>query len=718
MSIGAVLNNAFSALQLNQEALRVTSNNVANVNTPGYARRVVEQEASTIQGISNGVAISQIKRIVDQFFVREALTARSTGAQYAAQLSIHDRLQSIFGTPDQNSSLPGQIDRAMASLADLSFDVTSAVQRTNAISDLNLMAGSFASLADQVQDIRTDIDREISFNITTLNSLFEEVHSLNSSIERQLVMGGSASALQDQRDIVVEKIASIMDVKTLLQPNGSLHLSTQDGFSLVGALRVELNYTAQNAMSTSSVPQPIVATTVNPSTGAALPQILSLDSHITGGALRGLLNMRDGTLPELASEIGQLAGAVADRLNAVHNNNSAVPAPSVLVGRNTGLVAADSHNFTGQMTLAVSAADGTLASQIAFDFTAGTYAVDGGPSIAIGGGTIGDVVAAMNAGLGANGSASLTGGVLTVQAAAGGDGISFLQDSANPSARAGRGFSHYFGLNDLIEAQRPSTFETGVSGTDAHGFTPGQTIDFVVRHPDGREAIQYSYTVAGASFDDIITGLNNPVTGLGSFMSFSLGANGEISATPQSGYSGFQLHTVLDSTARSGSGVAFTEMFGLGTRYQMEQAQGMAVASRISANPDQLALAKLDLSVGTPGSLVLTVGDNRGALDLDLVRSTAMNFAPSGHLGAASASVEEYAALILADMGTQAAQIDALNIDSRALSDEVELRKQEVQGVSMDEELANMMVFQQSYNAAARMITAARELYDTLLSMA
>jgi len=716
MSIGAVLNNAFSALQLNQEALRVTSNNVANVNTPGYARRVVDQEASTVQGISNGVAISQIRRIVDGFFVRESISARSASAQYKAQSSIHDQLQSIFGTPDQNTSLSGQIDRALVSLGSLSNDVTSAVQRSSSISELELMTGSFSSLADRVQEIRTDVDRKISSNITTLNSLFEQVDSLNSTIQRELVLGGNAAALQDQRDTIVSKIADIIDIKTQHQPNGALYLSTQDGFSLVGALRVQLSYSSQNAMSTDTVTQPMVATTINPATGAAIPPTLSLDSHITGGELRGLLNMRDGTLPELASEIGQLAGAVADRLNAVHNDNAAVPSPAVLVGRNTGLVAADSHNFTGQTTLAVTAPDGTLVSQIAIDFSAGTYAVDGGAPVAIGGTTVGDVVAAINAGLGANGSASLTGGVLTMQAA-GGNGVSFLQDSANPSSRAGRGFSHFFGLNDLIQAQRPSTFETGVSGTDAHGFTPGQTIDFVIRNPDGREAIQYTYTVAGASFDDIVADLNNPVTGLGSFMSFSLDANGKLTATPQSGFDGFQLHVASDGTARAGSGVTFTEMFGLGTRYQMEQARNMAVVNRISSNPDQLALAKLDLSVGTPGALVLSAGDNRGALNLDQARSMTVNFGASGHLGAASASVEDYSALILADMGTQAAQIDSLSTDSLARSDEVESRKQETQGVNMDEELANMMVFQQSYNASARMITTARDLYDTLLRM-
>ncbi len=717
MTISSVLNNAFTALQLNQEGLRVTSNNVANVNTPNYARRAVEQQPATIQGLPAGVEIAQIRRIVDSFFIRESLNASSSASQFETEARFHDQLQSLFGSPDQNSSLSGQIDRVTNSLAQLSLDVTSAARRADALSSLKLLTGGFSDLADQIQSIRTDIDREIAFQVNTLNSLFERVYELNGKIARELVLGDTPAALQDQRDALVAQIAELIDVTTNEQPNGELYISTKDGFSLVSAMVVRLDYISQNVMSTDTVPQFIQASSINPQTNQTVGTPLALDSHIASGKVRGLLNMRDDVLPSLASEVGQLAAGVADRLNAAHNDNAAVPAPNSLVGRNTGLVATDSANFTGKTTLAVTSSNGTLVTRIDFDFTAGTYSVDGGAAVAIGGGTIGDIVAAMNTALGANGSASFAGGVLSVQAANGSDGVAFLQDSTDPSSRAGRGFSHFFGLNDLITARRPSTFETGISGTDAHGFTPGQTIDFVVRHPDGREAVQFTYTVAGATFDDILADLNNPVTGLGAFMSFTLDANGKITATPQPDFSGFQLMVVSDSTSRSGSGVAFTELFGLGTRYQMEQARDMAVAARITANPDLLALAKLDLSTGTPGALVLSPGDNRGAMGLEIVGSTSLTFDPAGKLGAATATLNEYAALILADMGTQAAHVESRRDDSLALREEVDQRKQAVQGVNMDEELANMMVYQQSYNAAARMVTTVRELFDTLLSM-
>ncbi len=68
-------------------------------------------------------------------------------------------------------------------------------------------------------------------------------------------------------------------------------------------------------------------------------------------------------------------------------------------------------------------------------------------------------------------------------------------------------------------------------------------------------------------------------------------------------------------------------------------------------------------------------------------------------------------------MGARADQMDSLKAESMALQQEVELRKEEVQGVNMDEELANMMIYQQAYNASARMMTTARELYDALLSI-
>jgi len=714
MTVGGVLSNALSALSVNQEALRVTSNNIANVNTENYARKVADQQAAVLVGQSVGVEIAEIRRIVDSFFVREALNVNSAQSQFQAEANYHDQLQALFGSPDGDLSLSSRINTTLSALGDLALDVTSVVRRADAVSDLQQMTDSFDYLSDQIQNIRTDVDRRIAGNIGTLNALFEQVHKLNTEIEREILLGGSAAALQDQRDAAISEISNFMDVETSLQSSGAMYVSTTDGFTLVGLMHAKFEYPLQNAFAADTIPASITSTLINPQTGESLPTVSEVDSHIASGELRGLLNMRDLTLPSLAEEVGRLAGVVADELNAIHNDNIAVPAPNSLTGRNTGLLAGDSHNFTGQTTMAVTAADGTLVSRIDIDFDAGTLSVDGGAPVALGT-TVGSLTTALNTALGANGSATFVNGVLTVQATGATDGVGFLQDSANPSSRAGRGFSHFFGLNDLVTASRPSHFETGVSGTDAHGFTPGQTIDFVLRNADGDVAGQVTYTVAGANFNDILTGLNDPTTGLGSFMTFTLGANGEITSTPVAGFESYNLFIDNDATTRAGTGVSLTEMFGIGHRYLMEQANDMGLVDRITNNNMELSLAKLDLQGAVAGDLVVSESDNRGALDMQALENKTINVKAAGFLGATATTLTEYGAMLIADISTRADHVDSLVEDSTALLEEVVLRKESVQGVNMDEELANMMVYQQSYNAAARLITTARELFDALL---
>ena len=714
MTVGGILSNALSALYVNQEALRVTSNNIANVNTENYARKVADQQAAVLVGQSVGVEISQIRRIVDSFFVREALNVTSAQSQFQAEANYHDQLQALFGSPDGDLSLSSRINKTLSALGDLALDVTSVVRRADAISDLQRMTDSFDYLSDQIQNIRTDVDRRIAGNIGTLNALFEQVYKLNTEIEREVLLGGSAAALQDQRDAAISEISKFIDVETSLQSTGAMYVSTTDGFTLVGFMHARFEYPLQNVFAADTIPSSITSTLINPQTGESLPTISDVDEHIASGELRGLLNMRDLTLPALAEEVGRLGGVVADQLNAIHNNNVAVPAPNALIGRNTGLLGADAHNFTGQTTMAVTAADGTLVSRIDIDFDSGTLSVDGGAPAALGT-TVASLTAALNTALGGNGSATFTNGVMSVQAATGTDGIGFLDDEANPSSRSGRGFSHFFGLNDLVTAARPSHFQTGISGTDAHGFTPGQAIDFVLRHPNGDVAGQVTYTVAGTDFNDILADLNNPTTGLGSFMTFTLGSNGEITSTPVGGFGGYDLFIENDATTRGGTGVALTEMFGIGQRYLMEQANDMRLVDRITSNNLELSLAKLDLQGSVAGDLVVSASDNRGALDLQALENQTVSVQAAGFLGATATTLTEYGAMLIADISTRAAQVDSLVKDSTALLEEVVLRKESVQGVNMDEELAKMMVYQQSYNAAARLITTARELFDSLL---
>lgn len=717
MALGSVLSNALTALQTSQTALGVTSNNIANVNTPGFQRRVVHQEALHTNGTAGGVGVAEVRRIAATFLTREGLSATSSTAQYEAEFRFHDRLQVLFGNPDQNVSLPGRINAVFSAISDLTVDPSSDVRRSALLNQLEDFGSSVSRLAQNIQESRFDADQEIEGAVNAINNALETVFLLNPQISQSSISGQDVSGLQDQRDAALDELAKYIDFRTDLQPDGRTFVSTIDGVPLINDRLFQLQYEAAGLVTASTVFATITAHPVDPATGMITPQGTAIAPHINSGELRGLLNVRDQILPDLASEIGEFSASVADELNRVSNNSSAVPAPSTLVGSNTGLLATDAHNFSGRTTLAVTDTTGNLVSRIDIDFDANTLSVDGGGPVAFGGtGSVSDLISAVDSALGANGSAAFSNGVLSVNGTPG-NGISFLEDSAAPSSRGGRSFSHFFGLNDVLRANSPTHFDTGLASTDSHGFGAGETVNILLRGPNGETAIDYTLTIAPGTVGSMLTQLNAAGTGMGGFVSFTLDANGKIEATPTAAFPGYGVQIVSDSTQRGTTGLSFGEVFGIGEEPQAEQARDLALVSTLAGNPAALAIAQLDITPATvAGDFVLSVGDNRGALVMEGLQDIPVSFGAAGGLAARNTTLENYATTILTEASTEAARAEAQRDASDRLKIELDERIASVEGVNLDEELANLILYQQSYNAAARMITAADELFDALLN--
>ncbi len=713
MTINAILNTALSALQTSQAALRTTSSNITNVNTEGYQRRVVQQQAAVVGGQLAGVEISEVRRMAATFFARESLDVTSLAAKADAQAQLHDRIQTLLGDPNGNTSTASQITSLMSAFGQAAIDPSSIVRRNAVLSSLGQLATSYTQTASQLQALRADAETQITGVIGKVNALIERIDGLNPQIAHEVLAGNNATGLMDQRDAAIRELASYIDIRVQDQPDGRAFVSTPSGLSLVSDLRVRLDYVGPPVVASGTVFPSIMAQRVNPRNGQDIGQPIAFEQHLQAGELAGLLDMRNNTLPKLAEELGMLAGALGDQINAVHNDATAVPAPGSMTGRNTGLLAADALNFTGQTTLAITANDSTLVRRVDIDFDAGTYSVDGGGAVAFGG-TIGALVTALNTGLTGVGSVSFTNGVITVSAT-GTDGVAFLQDETNPSARGGRGFAHFFGLNDLVEARRSFVTDTGFTGTEAHGFTAGQIVDFSLRGPRGDVALSTTLTVAGATIDDLVAQMNTQFAG---FASFNLDSAGHLVMTTASGYEGYRLEVGADDTTRGGTGISFSKLFGLGTQAVADQAADYAIRGAMLSTPALLGFAKLSLTPTTlPGAIVLGIGDSRGATALQDVETTAVNFRAAGFLGAMGSTIGEYASTFLADAGQRAALAEGQASDLTALKTEVFERRGSIEGVNLDEELANLMQYQQAYNASARIFRVAQDLYDALLNI-
>jgi len=711
MSINGILNSGLSALLANQAALRTTSSNIANVNTPDYVRRSVQFQTQTAGGVLAGVDMTSVRRSVDQFLSAERWSAASEAGESDASARFLDQLQKSLGGVSDRRDPSSRLGAISEGLAQLSVDPTSIAGRAQFIQKLKDFAQGVSDLANGVQALRAKADAEIGDTVTRVNGLVDRIAALNDPIQRATLQGDQGSALIDERDAAVRELATLLDIRVEQGSSGRINVSTPSGFTLVSQSAAQASHIALSSVSAETVFSGLTIVRRNPETGAQIGPAEPFERHITGGSLRGLLDLRDVTLPNIAAEIGALAAGTAEAYNAAHNASSAWPAPSSLTGRDTGLLAADSLGFTGKSTFAVVDAQGKLVKSVAVDFTAGTLSVNGGAATAFGP-TIGGFTSALNTALGGDGTASFNNGVFSLTAS-GGNGIAVQQDAANPSDRAGRGLAHAFGLSDLFVSTVPTSFATGLNATDAHGFTPGSQVDFSMRSSTGEITRNFTYTVSGSTIGDVVTGLNASAAGAGTF---ALDAKGAINFTPTGG-SANRLELKADGTLRGGTALSLTKMFGLGQAYQMSQGTGLAVRASVASNPASLALGQMDLtSASAIGDVVLASADNKGVLALQAVGAN-VTFPPAGFANSRVASLSDYASSLVATIGQRAAAAADTASDSISLKSEVEARAVSHEGVNLDEELAAMMVFQQAYNAGARLITTAQRLYDELLNL-
>ena len=704
MTLSNILQTAYTGIAASQTALRSVSNNISNVNTAGYSREQVMFEAHSYGGNVSGVKIGQIRRVTDQFLEKAVYTAGADVGRYSIMQQFHDRLQAFIGSSDSKTGLSASLGKIFTTLSTLSANTSDSVRRQGAIDSLDRFAGEVEALAAQVQTLRADTSNQIMETVGTVNDLLARIHELNPRIVALKVTNSNASALEEQRAQALEQLSQLMDIRTVDAGNGAVHVVTSSGTTLLDHSLYQLDYPSPGTVVPETNFSQIRLMAVHVGTGVKTDTGKVMDGDLASGKLKGLLDMRDKELPAVAASLGELARAFMEELNAVHNAHSAVPAPATLSGKQTGMLGTDRHGFTGSSTFAVVDQAGRVVASTVVDFDA------------LAGGSINDVIAAINAGLGGAGTASFANGKLQISATGAGNGVVVADDAASPSNRAGKGFSHFFGLNDLISSKYNTNFATGVAGTDSHGFAPGGSVHMEIRDTSNRIIASYTLPMTGGSFNDMLANLNSPA-GLGNYMTFSLDARGQLVSTPKPGYSSAQIHVVSDTTSRGDTGVSFNSFFGLDRSSQAKIATSMSVRPDIASNPFNMALARYDGTAGV-GDLAIGIGDQHGANALFDISNGKFSFGRAGDIAEVSASLSEYLGLLMGDAAMKAQRSDSGTADAAALFTTVVQRRDDHSGVNLDEELSNMVVFQNSYNAAARLMTTAKEMYDTLLSVA
>jgi flagellar hook-associated protein 1 FlgK len=711
VSLNGITASAISALQTNQAALNVVSNNVSNLNTPGYARRVVNESTLSAGGQLTGVDIASVQRVTNQFLQQEQLAAGGSASQYDTMANLFSQLNGLLGGPGDNQSLATQLTNVTSAFATASQAPTSSASQTGVMNALNGLASTFSNVSSTITSLQNQVDQQVVNSVGSTNTLIQQIYQLNSQIKTANASGDQASALLDQRDTALTNLAQVMGIQTTTNSDGSVNVSTTDGVNLVSNTYAQLSYTggAQNGSYGN-----ITIQDVNPGNGNLLGTPQALDPHLSGGSLAGMIDMRDQVLGGLSQSLGNLAQQTAQTFNAQSNANAAFPPPTSLTGRDTGLLSTDALNFTGQTTIAVANSSGNLVSRIDVDFGAGTLSVDGGATQPIGT-TIGSFTTALNSALGANGTASFNNGQLSI-AATGTNGVVVQDNAANPSQRGDSGFSQFFGLNDVFQAQAPSVTATGLSAGDSSGLAVGGTISMALKGPDGDIVKNVSITTtAGQTVGNVISALN---TALGGAATLTLNTDGSISTADSALYPGYSLNVTGDTTQRGTTGVSFSELFGLGSNALAQQAQGFSVTSAVANNPARLGSATPGITATTvAGNNIVEAGDNSGAIAFENAINTTKSFQAAGGISAQTASLSDYAASFYQNLSTQSNAVTTNQTTQDDRLTEANSRVASNSGVNLDEELTNLTTYQQAYAAGARILTTVDALYQTLLQI-
>lgn len=699
MSITNMLNTALSGMFTSQAGLRTTSNNIANVNTEGYQRQVISTENIVVGGKSAGVKVTDITRIVDKFLSSAGLTASSDTNSATIQSDFHARFQAILGNPDAGTTISARIDKVFGTFADLSLNPADRIVRQASLESITDLSIEVSRLSQNIQDLRNDSSQRIEEEIRNVNETLKRIQALNPLIIRQKSLGAETAGLETQRDLAIADLAKSVDVKVLDHSDGSVTVSTSTGVTLVDLSARQLEYLAPGVVTADTRFQPITIQRLD-GDGVPVGSKQDFDGNVKSGNLHGLLSMRDGDLRDLSLALGEFSSTFSSEVNKIHNSFSSFPPPNSLTGEQTVVNAGHATGFTGKVTFAVTDANGVVIDETLVDFDGANPA------------SYTALVAQVNAGLGGTGTLALTNGVMSFTATNASHGVLMKDDDVAPSARGGKGFSHFFGMNNLMESKVSGDYKTGLTGTEAHNISSGSST-FEVRDSSGTLLRTYTMPITGTTFNDQITAMS-AASALGDFYNISLDTDGQLIFDEKAGFNGLQLSVPSDSTVINSSPLNFSGLFGIGDRFLVEPSRNMQVKESILLNPERMALSSYDLTAGV-GASALSKGDQRGALAFQTLQNGLLKFDAAGEMANLTVTFSQYSAAFLANTGLMAARASARKEDNLALKIEIDQRNSDISGVNLDEELANMIAMQTSFNAAARLIRSADEMMQTLI---
>ncbi|WP_295993720.1 flagellar hook-associated protein FlgK [Rugamonas sp.] len=374
--MGNLLSIGKSGLLAAQVGLSTTGNNITNASVAGYNRQQAVQADNPSQNqgygfIGNGTNVAQIKRYYDDFLNSQLLTSQSSQAQtntYSTQIAAVDNLLS-----DTTAGLSPALQSFFNGVQSADADPSSVASRQALLSSANSLASRFQGMAAQLNDMATGVNTQIVSTVNQINTYAAQIGQLNSQIANAFTDPlNPPNDLLDQRDQAINELNKLIKVTTQPTSNHMLSVSIGAGQPLVvGSVPLPL----ATGNSPTDVSQVVVGYQSKSGGINPLP-----DNILAGGALGGLLQFRDGALQQAQNGLGQIAAGVASAFNAQHalgQDLNGQPG-GAFFGPINAYVGTNTHNLassTATVSATVVDASGLTTSDYSVDFDGTNFSV-------------------------------------------------------------------------------------------------------------------------------------------------------------------------------------------------------------------------------------------------------------------------------------------------------------------------------------------------------
>ena len=709
------LRTARSGLLVNQQTLDVVANNIANVNSEGYSRKIVSTETRVLNGVASGVQISEITRRVDEGLLKNIRIELAELNKFTVQDDFFARTQDLFGKPGENSSLSHLFENFTSALELLAVSPNRSLEQAEVVRRAQDVTFALQNMSETIQELRQQADVAIADTVTEMNKIVASIDQLNEDIITNGSVGRDVTDLKDQRDQRIDRLSELVDIRFFFRSDGDVVVFTSGGRTLVDTLPPKITHSAASSVSAS--------TTKNEGdfTGIFVGTIVArndITSELRGGQLKGLVDLRDDILANMQSQLDEFAAEMRDVFNQIHNRGVSFPGAQSYAGTRTFVRSAEqtiTFNGTDDTTVVLFDASGNQTAQTTIRTLNSDVATI----------TIANLATQLQAFLRANGAATATVAISTTNkldinlntpainlsfrdetATTNGSTledavIAFNANAAGPTDETVNGFSNFFGFNDFFVDNLPENiYESNVLVST---FTvSASTLTF----RDSSGTLGSPLTVAaGTSLEDLATLITNSVT--------------DVTATIVTDGSGVRLRISHDNgssmTVTQAAGNTFLTDINLHLA-DVRVAGTLNVRADIASTPAKLSTGAVlwDADRGAAGEYFMSIGENSVIDALAEAFSASNQFDTAGGLATAKTTFAEFAGKIVSENARLAATNESSIDRQRSLTESLQFKSDSVRGVNLDEELSNLIIFEQGFAAAARVISVIQRMFETL----